>query len=89
VPRHWIVENKSCFTELFGVQYDCWRASLHGMKPSECIKKRCAGWREPAEEFGDDGGNGHKMERANSLDQSETMPKATRYSVPHLDVGLR
>jgi len=70
------------------LMYDYWTVSLHGMKPSECTKK-CAGWRVPAEEFGDDSGNGHKMERVNSLDQSETMPKATRYSVPHLDVGLR
>jgi hypothetical protein len=69
--------------------YDYWTASLHVMKPSEYIKGCCADWRVPAEEFGDDGGNDHKMERANSLDQSETMPKATRYSVPHLDVGLR
>jgi hypothetical protein len=59
------------------------------MKSPECIKKCCAGWRVPAEEFGDDGGNGHKMERANSLDQSEKIPKATRYSVPHLDVVTR
>jgi len=58
------------------------------MKPSEYIKK-CAAWRVPAEEFGDDGGNGHKMEGANSFDQSGTVPKATRYSVPHMDVGLR
>ena len=40
-------------------------------------------------EFEDDGSNSHKMERANSLDQSETMPKTTRYNVSHLDVGLR
>jgi len=66
VPQQRVTENRRCFTELFDVRLlDRQLARYEIVRVHQEMLCWLASDRG---EFGDDGDNGHKMERANSLD---------------------